>query len=356
MKKGIITRILLFLLISMPLIFVACSDDKENFIEGDTTELRKDLVVGYDSLNAAKPENFTESSISEFKSKLDLISSIIDEQKLSQQEVVNLNVHLNQSALTFENSRMYGISSEYLLGGWDFSEADGSTSLLGKGERGLVANLKSGAQGIFGSTAAYPQFINQGINGRAIYLNNGAYLSIDKYNPNEFLGKQLTIAVWVKPDVIKGGNYIASLNDWHNWKFQLQDQAKAFFTVATTAGITDSDNERDLTAPVNTWTHLVLVLDLDSQSPLRFYTNGVLTKAWNTAQKPALTGAQASLTTQIPLLIGAAVEYENDWGEISPNSWSYFQGALDEIQFYNTAVSDGQVRWLYNQEAPLLEE
>lgn len=356
MKKGIITKILLFLLISIPLLFVACSDDKETFVEGDTTKLRKDLVVGYDSLNVAKPENFSSSSIAEFKSKLDLISSIIDNQKLSQQEVVNLNVHLAQSALTFENSRMYGISAEYLLGGWDFSQGDGSTSLIGAGDRSLVANLKAGPAGVFGTGAGYPKFINQGINGKAIYLNNGAYLSIDQYNPNEFLGKKLTIAVWVKPDVIKGGNYIASLNDWHNWKFQLQDQAKAFFTVATTAGITDSDNERDLTAPANTWTHLVVVLDLDGENPLCFYTNGVLTKAWKTAQKPALTGAQVALTSQVPLLIGAGVVYEESWGQISPNSWNYFQGALDEIQFYNTAASPGQVRWLYNQEAPLLEE
>lgn len=355
MKKKAINKIILLLLINISLAFVACSDnDKGTFEKGDTTILKENLAVGYDSLNAAKPENFTQSSIEEFKAKLDLISALVEQDNLSAQEVVNVNVHLAQSAETFENSRMYGISSDYLLAGLSFTEGEGS-SLIADGKNKLVVSLKKGPAGVFGASAGYPEYINQGINGKAIYLNNGAYLEISNYNANEFLGKQLTIAVWVKPDVIKSGNYIASLNDWHNWKFQLQDQAKAFLTLATTAGISDSDNERDLTAPTNTWTHLVVVVDLDSNKPLNFYTNGILTKEWTTAQKPALTGSQVPLTEKVPLLIGAGVVYDPAWGETSPSSWNYFQGALDEIQFYNTAVTAGQVRWLYNKEAALLE-
>lgn len=356
-KKSIIKGMLLFL-IGLPALFnTACSDDdKTPFVAGNTTELRKDLAAGYDSLAAAKPENYTQDDINQFKSKLDLISSVVEDDKdLSEQEVVNLQVHLDKSLESFLNAKMFGISANYLLAGWGFDEDTGAT-LTAQGTKGLIAKLEAGNASIFGATAGYPQFIDQGVNGKAIYLNNGAHLAIDQYPANDFLGKKLTIAVWVKPDVIKGGNYIASLNDWHNWKLQLQDQAKAFFTVATTAGITDSDNERDLTAPVNTWTHLVIVLDLDSSDPLCFYTNGVLTKAWNTTQKPSLTGSQLPLTESVPLLIGAAVSYDESMGPITPNSWNFFQGAMDEIKFYNTAITPGQVRWLYNQEVPLLEE
>lgn len=355
MKKISINKISLLVLICIPLVFIACSDDDKNtFVKGDTSVLKEKLAVCYDSLTVAKPENFTQTSIDEFKTKLDLISSLIEQDNLSEQEVINMNVHLNQSAQTFENSRMYGISEDYLLAGLSFSEGSG-TSLIANGKNQLVVNLKSGPVGVFGSSAGYPEFINEGVDGKAIYLNNGAYLEISNYNPNEFLGKQLTIAVWVKPDVIKSGNYIASLNDWNNWKFQLQDQAKAFFTVSTTSGATDSDNERDLTAPTNTWTHLVVVLDLGNATPLSFYTNGVLTKVWTTTQKPGLVGSQATLANSVPLLIGAGVVYDESWGVISPSSWNYFQGALDEVHFYNTAVTAGQVRWLYNKEAALLE-
>lgn len=355
MKKNNIFRISIAACFMALCLFQSCSsDDNNSFVAGDVTELQKNITIGYDSISVAKPENFQDVDINEFKKKLDIMTSVITKGEVSAQEVINMNVQFDQAFDKFLRSRMYGIPDSVLIAGFDFQK-ETNDIIESSGQGKLIATLNAGAAGVFGSKAGFPQFKSEGINGKSIYLNNGAYLAINQYNPNLFLGKQLSIAVWVKPDVIKSGNYIASLNDWNNWKFQLQDQAKAFFTVSTTAGITDSDNERDLTAPTKTWTHLVVVLDLGTSKPLKFYTNGVLTKQWETTQKPALSGTQSALGAQVPLLIGAGVVYEDSWGEISPMSWNYFQGALDEIKFYNAAVTDGQVKWLYNKEAALLE-
>lgn len=367
MKKYKVSNLFTVAVFACVALFASCSDDdKEAFVPGDTTQLKKDLVVAYDSLNLATPDKYTQESVDDFKTKLDLISSIVDKGGVSEQEVINMNVHLDKSFTTFLNSRMYGIPAEFLIAGWGFDEGTSATSTIeSEGVNKLIATLKTGPTQIFGTNTQLPQFVDEGINGKAIYLDKGAHLEIDKYTPGDFLGKQLTIAVWLKPEVVKGGNYVASLNYWNNWKFQIQEQAKAFFTIGTTAGTTDADNEKDLSVPKNTWTHVVIVLNLD-ESTLSFYVNGLLTKEWTKKEKPALVGSQnaayqSPLGVMLPLMIGASTTYEEakvawNWGGWdTPTGWDYFQGAMDEFKFYNTAISSGQVKWLYNKEAALLQ-
>lgn len=366
MKKNIFNKILPLFIMMAVYIFSSCSnDDDKTFIAGDVTALKKDLAISYDTLALAKSENYEQQDITEFKNKLDLISSVVEKGNVSEQEVINLTVHVDEALSRFLRSKMYGIPEEALIAGWNFDES--ANSLVGDGERKLIADLKAGPSQIFGTSAGFPKFVDEGINGKAIYLNNGAHLAINEFEPSDFLGKQLAIALWVKPDVIKGGNYIASLNYWNNWKFQIQEQGKTFFTLKTVSGISDSDNEKDLSVPKQTWTHIVLVLDLENPtSALAFYVNGILTKAWKTEQKPSITGAQAplyqsSLGTKLPLMIGTATIYDEakaawDWGGWdNPSSWDYFQGAMDEFKFYNAAITAGQVKWLYNKEAALLQ-
>lgn len=367
MKNLKISNILLIAVFACIAIFASCSDDdnKETFVAGDTTQLKKDLAVAYDSLNLATPDKYTQQSVDEFKAKLDLISDVIAQGNVSEQEVINMNVHLSKAQTTFLNSKMSGIPAEFLIAGWGFDEGEApSSTLVSQGTRALVANLVAGPSQIFTTGTQLPQFINEGINGKAIYFDKGAHLEIRQYTPGDFLGKQLTIAVWLKPDVVKGGNYVASLNYWNNWKFQIQEQSKAFYTVATAAGTTDADNEKDLSVPKNTWTHVVVVLNLD-ESKLSFYVNGILTKEWTNKEKPGLVGSQKApyqspLGRMLPLMIGSSTTYEEakavwDWDWESPTKWDYFQGAMDEIKFYNTAITSGQVKWLYNNEAALLE-
>lgn len=365
MKKTILSNILFVALLGSIYTLTGCSsDDKDPFIEGNTTELKKDIAAGYDSIAEATLDKYKQASIDEFKAKLDLVSGVLEKGVVSEQEVINMAVHVDKAMTMFLNSKMVGIPEEFLLAGWGFDEGEG-TSLIGQGERKLTAILKSGPNEIFKGTQGSPKFIDEGINGRAIYLNNGAHLAIEEYNPSDFLGKQLTIAVWLKPEVTKGGNYVASLNYWENWKFQIQEQGKAFFTVKTPAGHTDADNEKDMSVPIKSWTHVVIVLNLDA-STLSFYVNGLLTKEWTSKEKPNLVGAQfaayqSPLGGNLPLMIGTATTYAQakaawDWsGWDTPSSWDYFQGAMDEIKFYNTAITNGQVQWLYNNEAANLQ-
>ena len=163
--------------------------------------------------------------------------------------------------------------------------------------------------------------------------------------------------LFVKPDLTRPGNYIISYNYWNSWKFQLQEQNKPFFTVHTNEdGWVDADNESDFSAPNETWTHLVVTLDLTAKK-LVFYVNGALTKEWDNTTKPGLTGnAPWEYKNTLPLLIGACTTYAEadaewnwDWGR-TPEGWDGFYGAIDELKVYNIALTDGQVAKLYKDE------
>lgn len=150
------------------------------------------------------------------------------------------------------------------------------------------------------------------------------------------------------------------MNYWENWKLNLQNEGKPFFTVATTVAGVDADNEHVESFPINTWTHLVVSMDLNAHT-LSFYVNGELTKTWDASGKPGLAGSQKSAYLpasgeKLPFLIGCATTYAEastwDWVTlpIEPSGWDYFAGSLDELKIYNIALTEGQVSKLYNDE------
>lgn len=360
MKQNKLTKIGLLaisLLLTLPLWVGCSSDDNEAFIPGDTTALKVELANCYMLLDSATTTEYEQATIDDFKETVDIIQNVVTTETVSSQEVINMTIHLNEARSTFLRSRLIGIPTEALIAGWGFDEGTG-TSLVSDGMKKLTANLTAGPSEIF-PTTGLPQFVD-GIKGKALYFKNGSHLEIPNYAPADFLGQQLSIAVWLKPDVTKGGNYVASLNYWNNWKFQIQEQGKAFFTIQTTKGFTDADNEYDQSVAPGKWTQVVVVLDLTKQK-LSFYVNGRLTKEWTTTQKPNLAGAQMApyaspLNKQLPLMIGAATTYEEalaswNWsGWNTPTSWDHFEGSMDEIKFYNIALVEGQVKALYNEE------
>ena len=238
--------------------------------------------------------------------------------------------------------------------GLSFDEVAG-VELTAEG-KGLKAVLKRAPAELFGDGKPMPTF-PQGKKGKAIHFSEGSHLEISTFSRSDFEGKTMSIAVWVKPDKTKSGNYIISYNDWHSWKFQLQENNKPFFTVFTSKGCTDADNESDFSAPNGEWTHLVVVLDLTNEN-LTFHVNGGddnggNTKIWDKSKKEFLTGTIVPNEIS-PLVIGAFNSYQAamiDWEGWDAENWNnYFEGAMDELKVYNIALTQGQVSKLYNSE------
>lgn len=271
---------------------------------------------------------------------------------ITQTAVDNLVINLRAAKTTFMAAAYGAIAPSALLMGMTFDETVTSNQFTTEGKP-LTAVLKAGPSEIFGTATNLPTFVTGKV-GKAIYFSNGSHLEISNYTAADFEGKTLSIAAWVKPDSTRAGNYIMSLNYWNTWKFQLQEQNKPFFTVSTSVGGTDADNQADNSAPNKAWTHLVVSMDLTAGT-LTFYVNGASTMVWTSTTKPNLSGTVKPYATVLPLMIGACTTYAeaNAWTWTwahTPANWDGFIGAIDELKVYNIALTDGQVAKLYKDE------
>lgn len=359
MKRFINSILVMALMAFVPAIaFTSCSDDNNDDDNVDKTELVA-LIKECEALaNAATTEDYPAEAITAFKTKIAAVQSAADAAGVTQTAINNLLVQLQEAKSTFEQSAYDAIPDAAVLLNYSFDEA--GTSLVSTGTQKVVAVAKAGPSEVFGTAAKSPEFVD-GVKGKAVRLTNGAYFAIDDYADAAFLPQDLSIAVWVKPEEVRAGNYIISMNYWNNWKLNLQNESKPFFTVATPLGITDADNETVESAPAGKWTHLVVSLSLKEHT-LSFYVDGALTKTWDASSKPFLAASSMAAAylpasgKKLPLLIGCATTYEEvvSWSwttlPVLPSAWDNYVGLLDELKVYNIALTAGQVSKLYNAE------
>lgn len=333
----------------MATVYTSC--EPEETTPGDTTILVAVIDSCQTLVDAATTTDYPQASIDAFSSALDVAKHAILDTKLSQTAVDNLVVSLRAAKATFKASEFDGIPDASLLMGLSFDE--GSGAQLTAAGKGWTAVLKKGPAEIFGTATNFPSFINGKV-GKAMYFSNGSHLEISDYTASDLLGSKLSIAVWVKPDSTRAGNYIMSYNYWKSWKFQVQEYNKPFFSTTTGAGGTDADNEVEFSAPNGEWTHLVVSMDL-TNGKLVFYVNGVNTKEWTSQILTNFTGTLSAYATTLPLMVGACTTYTEaltwdwSWAHV-PANWDGLIGAMDELKLYNIALSDGQAAKLYDEE------
>ena len=305
--------------------------------------------------SATVATDYPAAATTEFQAKLTTAKTAAADKAIIQTAVDNLVVQLRAAKDAFLAAAYGAIPKSALLMGMTFDETVTSNQFTTEGKP-WTAVLTKGPSEIFGTATNLPTF-KAGKKGNAIYFNNGSHLEISNYTAADLLGKQLSISVWVKPDSTRAGNYIMSYNYWNSWKFQLQEQNKPFFTIHTNAdGWVDADNQADLSAPNNAWTHLVVTLNMDTKI-LTFYVNGASTMEWDATTKPGLTGTGAWVyKNTLPLMIGACTTYAEanatwDWvWAKTPANWDGFVGSMDELKVYNIALTAGQVAKLYKDE------
>ena len=329
-------------------ISISCKDDDKK----DTVDkaVLNALIAECETLVAeASTDDYPQSAIDAFTTVINTVKTASETSGITQTDVDNLVTQLNAAKALFLDAAYEEIPASALLIGLSFDEGQG-TELTAAG-KGLKAVLKRVPVEIFSGNKPLPTFVD-GVKGKAMHFSEGAHLEIATYERPDFEGKTMSIAVWVKPDRSKAPNYIISYNDWHSWKFQLQDQNKPLFTLNASDGITDADNENDFSAPNGEWTHLVVTMDLNNE--LIFYVNGQKTKVWDKSTKPSFSGTVSPNINAWPIIIGARFSYEaasSDWEGWNEYNWlHYFEGAMDELKVYNIALTQGQVTRLYEKE------
>lgn len=333
--------------------FSGCNSNNNPVVVADQTKLTA-LVDSCNTLSAsATSTDYPQAAITAFQTTLASVKTAAADKTITQTAVDNLVVQLRAAKVTFLAAAYGAIPTSALLMGMTFDETVAGNQFTTEGKP-LTAVLKTGPAEIFGTATNLPSFVTGKV-GKAIYFSNGSHLEISNYTASDFEKQTLSIAAWVKPDSTRAGNYIISLNYWNTWKFQLQENNKPFFTVTTTVGGTDADNQTVNSAPNKAWTHLVASMNLTTGT-LTFYVNGVSTMVWTSTTKPNLSGTVKPYATVLPLMIGACTTYAEanavwtwSWPR-TPAGWDGFIGAIDELKVYNIALTDGQVAKLYKDE------
>lgn len=189
----------------------------------------------------------------------------------------------------------------------------------------------------------------------AYYFDGTAYINVG-------LGTQLrahtgaigrcTMAAWIKSGPVTGDAYAifakyypTALENNRDFLVALLTNGQLFVKVDQTFDSITMTNALSLlgVVPTNEWTHVVWrqqAVDYDSTNFSHIFVNGVrihLNKSNGSGQFYIIKG-----TTQRPLLVGAAGD----------TPYYPFKGFIDNVRYYRTNLTDGQILDLYNAEKP----
>ena len=169
--------------------------------------------------------------------------------------------------------------------------------------------------------------------GHAALLCDGTSSEVTASNAAQLNSGTTTVSFWVKVNSLpaNGEAFLLSYGGWQErWKISLPSHGKPVFTThAGGACCSDMDSGTPLT--IGTWTHVTMVHD---GSKDLIYFNGVKVNEKN---------APGALDkTRYPLGIG----YD------PIDNGGFFDGALDDVQIYNRALSDAEIAALYAAQNP----
>ena len=159
---------------------------------------------------------------------------------------------------------------------------------------------------------------------------DGIQSSVRAANATQLNSANVTISFWVKVNKlpVTGEAFILSHGGWQErWKISLPPHGKPVFTTNSAGGsIKDMDTD-SVALPVGQWRHVVMTHDGAND---KVYINGTLKNS-----KPA-TGALNNTTK--PFGIG----YD------PIDTTNYFNGSLDEVMIFNTALTAAEITTLYS--------
>ena len=147
---------------------------------------------------------------------------------------------------------------------------------------------------------------------------------------------QCTVAVWIE-NQSPVGQYRSIVSKENNdnylphFKFQISPQGPLDFYVSKGAAVGSQK--------LDGWKHYVAVGD---QSSLRLYVDGVL-------ESSVVHASDFLVPNQSDLTIGRLSHYEPRAPQANP--WMYFLGKIDDVRIYNRALSDAEVKSLFEYES-----
>ena len=314
----------------------ACKKDSKPQTTGNadktniTTAIDAATVLYTGSTEGKRAGTYAIGSRAVLKTAIDLATATKGSSQYSQQEVDNATANLNRAVAAFKSRQIQDVSVDNLIAKWEFT--GNANDVSGHGHNGTLMS------GYINSTTdgnTLPKLVNDRYNqpNSAYDFQNGANIEVPytaDVNP-----KELTITMWVKRHETNPDNYMFALNSYNGFKLQLQGNNFLFLTIHADNGYHDVDSNPGV-VPADVWTYIAVSY---VNGTMKFYVNDKLVKS------TAVTGTLITLPSPVNLTIGQSLPK-------SLKGQSYFKGSMDDIRFYNRALSDAEVLSIYTTEQP----
>lgn len=338
----------------MSIVFISCKKDEVTENPADKTALIAKIAEAQDlydnTTEGTKPGQYVVGSKAPLKSAIDAGNAVVDDASASQSTVTNATAQVQAAIDAYKANLIQEIAADNLIGFWKFNGNANDSS--GKGNNGTVTT----GHAFFG--AGTPVLTNDrfGRANMAYHFDHGGNIEVpytSALNP-----QQMSISLWVRQDTagrtINPANcYMVSMNRWNGYKFQTQPFLP-FYTVhaITPAGDTtyyDRDDAGVALIPGPTWYHLVVTFTSGVED---FYINGSLVKEWTDVPGTPIAVDNINLTigSDLPtnkyLTVDPSGNFLVDYG-------GFWTGDMDDVMFYNIALTGPQVGSIYENQKSL---
>lgn len=344
----------------LALMFISCSKDStpppppadKTALQAKVTEAQT-LYDG--TVEGTKPGQYEVGSKAPFLTVLNAAKAVLADANATQTAVTNATAQLQAAIDTYKTHLITEIAAANLIGFW---KLNGNTKDSSGNANDGVLTAGHAYYGAGTPTLTVDRF---GRANTAYHFDHGGNIEVpykSSLNP-----QQMSISVWVKwtatGRTLNADTYtILAMNRWNGYKFQLQGTHLPFYTVKVVKAVGDTtiydrDTGDGFSIDENTWRHLVVTFTSNTMS---FYINGDLVKTWDAASSRPVPGNALTLSNPINFIIGQDLptnkyltvdgDYQVAWG-------GFWTGDLDDVMFYNIALTGPQVKSIYDNQKTL---
>lgn len=346
---------MLFLFLAGGITLSSCSDDDgETPVVVDKTALVSAIAAANTMMDETVEGNndgeYPTAARTSLQSAIDAAKAVNTSTTVTQDQVNNAIVSLNQAVAAYEEAVIAPIAESDLIGYWTFNEGTGTVA-TDLSANGFDGEFKTGPAE-WG--AGMPEWAEDrhGDAGKALYFNEGGNIEIP-YN-TALNPAQMSISLWVNAEEINANNRFMGLHSWIGYKFQLQEANKPFFTVHTDEDVYYDRDAEVNGLPINEWHHIAVTF---GGGNMVFFIDGTEVKRWENTPGAAMSisGDPYNLVfgQDFPTDQYAATPDNFDNDRKIPLDWGgYFRGHMDEIRMYKIVLTASQIQSIYDREKP----
>ena len=296
------------------------------------------------SVEGTKPGQYEAGSKAALTAALTASKTVLADASATQSSVNNTTAQLLAAIDAYQGHLIKEIAAANLIGYWKMNGNANDSS--GNGNDGVL----TAGHAYYGAGMPVLTADRFGRASMAYHFDNGGNIEVP-YKASLNSG-EMSISVWFKKSLrdplrtLNTDTYtMVAMNRWNGYKLQLQSANKIFFTVRHVNPGADPYYNRDdetFVADNDVWYNGIVTF---KAGEMNFYVNGDLVKSWTDVPESAVT-----LTDPINFVIGQDLptdKYLTVDGDFQVAWGGFWTGDLDDVMYYNVALSATQVHSIF---------